>query len=278
MKVSIIIPNWNGRAVLEKCLDSIRLRTEGLGYNYEVIVIDNGSNDGSVEMLRNDYAWAKVIANEKNLGFAKANNQGFEIAKGDYLFMLNNDTLVTENWLENMLAIVEADNKIASLGCVLVSREQYFYQGSPKFGTRERLTVCGAAMLIRKKALLDVGMLDDVNFSPIYGEETDWNYRARNKGYKVMETSLVPIIHIGSHDTTGQTSREYQYVLMNTHRLKAMLYNLPLNLLASHLGGLTLIFINSIRERRLRLLLKAYRNILADWSAIRQERRRRLGG
>ena len=137
------------------------------------------------------------------------------------------------------------------------------------------MTTCGGAMLMRRKALEKIGSLDAEHFSPIYGEETDWCYRARNAGFKIMETDSSIIIHYGSHDTTKQTSREKQFILMNTNRLKAMLYNLTLPEMLRHVPGLGLIFVNALRYGRGKLILKAYWNNLHNWKEISAERKKR---
>ena len=268
-KVSIIVLNWNGKELTRACLKSILKNTRYP--NYEIIVVDNGSIDGSVEMLEKEFPQVKLIKNKENKGFAGGNNQAMEIAEGDYFFLLNNDTLVTKGWLEKAVEIMESDNRVASVGSTLLP------PGAPLNGVggkdKERDTVCGAAMLMKRKVVERIGALDADNFSPIYGEETDWNYRARNIGYKVIETQKSKVIHIGSVATKKQNPN--QYVLLNTHRLKAMLYNdSPMRFL-KRIPGLGLIFVNSIREGMTIPLLRSYWNNIRNWRNILQERKRR---
>ncbi|MDI6654718.1 MAG: glycosyltransferase family 2 protein [Candidatus Hydrothermarchaeota archaeon] len=271
-KVSIIILNWNGKELTKNCLNSIRERTEYP--DYEVIVVDNGSTDGSVEMLEREFPEVKLIKNDRNLGFGRGNNQGMEIAQGEYFFLLNNDTLVTRGWLTNAVEIMESDNRIASVGSTLippseVGQVEYIQRGKD----RQRDTVCGAAMLMKRKAAKRIGMFDVENFSPIYGEETDWHYRARALGYTVIETKKSVVVHIGSVATKKQNPN--QYLLLNTHRLKAMLYNdSPVSFL-KRIPGLGLVFIHSINERMTMLLLKSYWNNIKNWRNILKERKKR---
>ncbi len=270
-KVSIIILNWNGRELTCSCLRSIKEETDYP--DYEVIVVDNGSTDGSQEMLKREFPWARLIENPRNLGFARGNNQGMEVAEGDYHFLLNNDTTVTKGWLAKAVEVLESDPRIASVGSTLVPPD--WDEKPPEASEVEKDTVCGAAMLVRRKVIERIGPLDDRNFSPIYGEETDWNYRARNIGYRVVETGRSVIKHIGSVDTTKGTTKPYQYVLMNTHRLKAMLYNDgPLSFLR-RIPGLGLIFLRSIQEGTTGLLLRSYWNNVKGWRNILEERGRR---
>lgn len=270
-KASIIVLNWNGRELTRNCLRSIKEETDYP--DYEVIVVDNGSTDGSQQMLRNEFPWARLIENPTNLGFARGNNQGMEVARGDYIFLLNNDTIVTRGWLSSAIQVLESDPRIASVGSTLVSPD---WDGKPPEGGEvEKDTVCGAAMLVRRKVIERIGPLDDRNFSPIYGEETDWNYRARNIGYRVVETGRSVIKHIGSVDTTKGTTKPYQYVLMNTHRLKAMLYNDGPSSFLRRTPGLGLIFLRSIQEGTTGLLLRSYWNNVKNWRNILEERGRR---
>lgn len=260
-KVSIIILNWNGKQWMEKCLKSIKENTDYP--NYEVIVVDNGSKDGSVELLermKKEGYLNVLIKNPENKGFAYANNQGFGASKGDYYFMLNNDTLVTKGWLENAVNVLESNEKIAAVGSKLIQLEDYEAKKYEIKPNRDRQTTCGAAMLMQKSIADKIGNLDAENFSPIYGEETDWCYRARNSGFKIMETDSSRIVHLGSVDTKRQTGKEWQYTLMNTNRVKAMLYNLGPIEFARHVPGLGLIFVKSIKDGMLKFLLKSYWN------------------
>ena len=95
--VSIIIVNWNGLDHLPNCLDSITAQTFR---DFEVVLVDNGSEDGSLSFVREHYPWVKVIPLPENTGFASGNNHGFENSQGDYIVTLNNDTRVEPNWLE----------------------------------------------------------------------------------------------------------------------------------------------------------------------------------
>ena len=275
-KVSIIVLNWNGERWMEKCLGSVKENTTY--YDYEVIVVDNGSKDGSVELLEKLKKQGLInvlIKNSENKGFAYANNQGFAKAKGQYYFMLNNDTLVTKNWLTNAVNVLESDSKIAAVGSKLIQHEDY---DSKKYGIGpdvEKQTTCGAAMLMRKDVIDKIGVLDAENFSPIYGEETDWCYRARSAGFKIMETNSSRIVHLGSVDTKRQTGKEWQYTLMNTNRVKAMLYNLGAVEFAKHIPGLGLIFARSIKDGMLKYLLQSYWNNVKILGHTLKERKKR---
>lgn len=130
-------------------------------------------------------------------------------------------------------------------------------------------------MLLRKGVVEKIGALDAEEFSPIYGEETDWCYRARNAGYRIVETDSSRIKHLGSRDTKRQTGKDWQYVLLNTHRLKAMLFNLSTLEFLRHAPGLALVFVRAVPEGRLHLLLKSYRNNIKDIGKIMRKRKER---
>ncbi|MFA4983515.1 MAG: glycosyltransferase family 2 protein [Candidatus Micrarchaeia archaeon] len=104
-KVSTIIVNWNGKHLLAACLDSLKRQTFR---NFETIIVDNGSTDGSVELLRAKYPWARVIRNKENLGFAQANNIGIAASKGEYVALLNNDVVADRRWLGELVACADA--------------------------------------------------------------------------------------------------------------------------------------------------------------------------
>lgn len=271
-KVSIIVLNWNGKELTRDCLKSIIEHTEYP--DYEIIVVDNGSTDGSIAMLEEEFPDVKLIKNDTNLGFGRGNNQGMGIARGEYFFLLNNDTLITRGWLSSVVKIMDSDSRIVSVGSTLippsdVGQVEYIRRGTDRW----RDTVCGAAMSMKRKAVERIGMFDVENFSPIYGEETDWHYRARAIGYTVIETKKSVVVHIGSVATKKQNPN--QYILLNTHRLKAMLYNdSPISFL-KRIPGLGLIFVQSVGERTTLSLIRSYWNNIKNWRNIFEERRKR---
>jgi GT2 family glycosyltransferase len=270
-KVSIIILNWNGKELTKNCLESIRENTDYP--NYEVIVIDQGSSDGSVEMIEKEFGdEIRLIKNRENIGFAAGNNQGMEIASGDYFFMVNNDTLVTRGWLKAAVEMMESRANVASVGATLITPDGAVQDGGED---GEADTVCGAAMMLNREVTEKIGRLDAENFSPVYGEETDWNYRAKNAGFKVLQSGKSRLVHFGSVDTTKNTTFEFQYVLLNTHRLKAMLYNDSVFTFPKRVPGLGLIFVQSFKQGVTHWLLKSYWNNIKNLRCILYERRKR---
>ena len=268
--ISIIVLNWNGRNLLRNCLNSLKKNT--IYENYEVIVVDNNSNDGSVDMLKHHYPWVRVIKNRKNISAPTAMNQGIKTSKGMYLVHLDNDVqFIQKEWLNNLVDTMEADKNIASLGCQLLS-----FDAKPHYENKIKYVdnVCGSLMMIRRDAIDKVGTFDDKNFTPVYGDETDWNYRAKNFGYKNAEALNTAVVINGS-DSQRSRGADFSYFLTNKHRLRAMLFNLsPINFLM-RLPGLGLIFVNSIPQKTIHLLLKSYWENIKDFKRIIEERRKR---
>lgn len=233
MDVSIIIVAWNVREPLYNCLKSVNNETKGI--DFEVIYIDNASKDGSVEMVIEEFPEVKVIQNEKNEGFIKANNQGIEISKGRYVLLLNSDTIILDNAIVKTIKFADTHPEAAVVGCKVLNPDRtlqnncfmypsilnmflsatYLYKIFPKskFFGRERMTwwdfndvrevetVCGCFSLVRKKAIRQVGLMDDMYF--VYGDDPDWCYRFKQAGWKIMFTPEPKIIHYG-----GQTTRQ----------------------------------------------------------------------
>jgi GT2 family glycosyltransferase len=229
--VSVIIVSWNTQDILRNCLGSIY--EQGGDVTLEVVVIDNASTDGSAEMVRKDFPQVTLIENSENRGFAAANNQGIAIAKGRYVLLLNPDTIVLDNAIDKTLSFADAHPETAVVGCRVLNPDRtlqptcfmfpsilnmllsatYLYKLFPKsrFLGRERMTwwdrtdtrqvdaVTGCFMLVRREAIERVGLLDEQFF--VYGEETDWCYRFRQAGWKVMFTPCANIIHLGGQST-----------------------------------------------------------------------------
>lgn len=247
MDVSIVIVNWNTRDILCNCLRSIE--AEAGPVDYEIIVIDNASTDGSVEMVHREFPQVRLIENTENRGFAAANNQGIAVAQGRYLLLLNSDTLVLDGALAKTVAFADTCPDAAVVGCRVLNPDRtlqptcfmypslfnmllsstYLYKLWPKsklFG-RERMTwwqrddvrdvdvVTGCFMLVRRDALEQVGGMDERFF--MYGEETDWCYRFKAAGWKILFTPAGEIIHLG-----GQSSRRVRVEMTVQLRLSIL--------------------------------------------------------
>jgi GT2 family glycosyltransferase len=231
MDVSIIIVAWNVRELLHNCLKSVYEQTRGI--KFEVIYVDNASKDGSVEMVRKEFPKVKILQNNKNEGFIKANNQGIKIANGKYILLLNSDTLILNNAIAKTVKFADEHHESALVGCKVLSADRtlrrtcFMYPSilnmflsatyvskifpQNKFFARERMTwwdfndtrevetVSGCFSLVRRKAIEQVGLMDEIYF--VYGDDPDWCYRFRKNGWKVLFTPDAEIIHYGGQNT-----------------------------------------------------------------------------
>ncbi|HET6459733.1 MAG TPA: glycosyltransferase family 2 protein [Syntrophales bacterium] len=221
MDISIIIVNWNTGALLQTCLESISKTARDI--SYEVIVVDNASEDGSVTMLKEKYPDVRLIENKENRGFGAANNQAMRIMTGRYALLLNTDTILTENAVRELYTFMEnhpdaamacgqlrnADgskqNSIANFPDLLTlltntSLLEYVFPGrypSKRYSYDKPIEVdscIGACLLVRKKAIDEVGMFDERYF--FFFEETDWAYQMRRSGWRVFHVPTAFIYHM----------------------------------------------------------------------------------
>ncbi|MEW9669522.1 glycosyltransferase [Ammoniphilus sp. 3BR4] len=212
MKTSIIILTCNKLEYTKLCINSIREYTkEG---SYEIIVVDNHSSDGTVEWLSAQKDIISILNNE-NLGFPKGCNQGIELASGENILLLNNDTIVTENWLNNLIVALYSSDKIGAVGPVTNSASYYQsiitdYQSIDEmhhFALRNnrlnykkwdnRLKLVGFCMLIKREVVERIGLLDE-RFSPGNFEDDDYSFRILSAGYQLLLCKDTFIHHFGS--------------------------------------------------------------------------------
>ncbi|QEK12494.1 methyltransferase domain-containing protein [Crassaminicella thermophila] len=212
MKTSIVILTYNQLYYTKLCIDSIRKYTDK--DTYEIIVVDNHSTDGTVQWLK-DQEDIQTIFNKENLGFPKGCNQGIKVSQGDSILLLNNDVIVTPNWLSNLTTCLYSSNDIGAVGAVTNNCSYYqtinaSYKNieemiafakknnvSNKDAWEERLKLIGFCMLIKKEVIEKVGLLDE-RFSPGNFEDDDYSFRTRKAGYRLMLCKDVFIHHFGS--------------------------------------------------------------------------------
>ena len=245
MKLSIIIVNYNVEHFLEQCLHSVLKASENI--SNEVIVVDNSSVDGSVAMVRKKFSQVKLLVNEKNLGFSAANNQAIKTATGEYVLLLNPDTVVQEDTFEKTIRFMEAHADGGGLGVMMLDGKGNFlpeskrglptpsvafykvfgfaaiFPNSKAFGkyhlgyldknkTHEVDVLAGAFMLIRRSVLDKIGLLDETFF--MYGEDIDLSYRITQAGYKNYYFPETRIIHYKG-ESTKKSSVNYVLVFYN---------------------------------------------------------------
>ena len=230
MKLSVVIVSYNVRSYLEECLKSVQEALEGI--EGEVFVVDNHSDDDSVEIVRQVYPWVNLIVNLENLGFAKANNQAIRRAQGEYVLLLNPDTVVTQDTFRGVLAFMDEHPKAGSAGVMMCYEDgsrapesrravptpwvaarkmlgftkRYYLSNLPWDQPCKIEVVSGAFCLLRHQALKTVGLLDEDFF--MYGEDIDLSYRLLKGGW---ENWYLPysIIHYKGKSTQKS---DYRYV------------------------------------------------------------------
>ena len=227
LDLSIVIVNWNTKDMTRDCLASV---CAGLGsLAVEVIVIDNASSDGSADMIVAEFPEFILIRNSENRGFAAANNQGFEVARGRHVLLLNTDTLIHGNVLPASVAWLDTDSEVGAMGCRVLNTDgsvqltcsmypsilnlllQLF--GFSKFSypqffgrhimkpwlrdsEKEVEVISGCYLLVRRAVIEQIGRLDEGFF--FFGEETDWCKRMRDAGWRLMFAPVGEITHHGS--------------------------------------------------------------------------------
>ena len=232
---SIILVCWNNKAYLEPCLDSIYQGQ--LKRSFDIIVVDNGSTDGSQEMLAEKYPGAGLIQNDSNVGLGKASNQGIEATIGRHVLLLNNDTVVNGPSLDAMVEFMDTKPAVGAVGCKLLNPDgsvQSCYNNFPslheEFLIATRLGellwegypgiiegndvrsvdwMGSACLLLRREALDQVGLLDEEYF--IYGDEADIQYRLKRAGWLAYYLPEATTIHFGGRSMNRWSRRKMVY-------------------------------------------------------------------
>lgn len=251
IQLSVVIVNYNVKHFLEQALMSVQAAIRGL--DAEVFVVDNNSVDGSVQMVREKFPWVKLIANKHNPGFSKGNNIAIEQARGEYVLLLNPDTVVEEDTFHKIVEFMDATPDAGALGVKMYNGEGEFlpeskralptpwvafykifglarlFPNSKKFGkyhltyldrdeTHEIEVLSGAFMLLRKSVLDEIGLLDETFF--MYGEDIDLSYRVTKAGYKNYYFPDTKIIHYKG-ESTRKGSLNYVLVFYKAMRIFA---------------------------------------------------------
>ena len=230
MKLSIVIVSYNVRNYLEQCLQSVKQALEGI--EGEVFVVDNRSDDDSVETVRTNYPWVRLIVNQENMGFSRANNIAIREASGEYVLLLNPDTIVEKDTLREVLGFMEEHPKAGGAGVMMHNADgslapesrralptpwvsclkmlgfskQYYMSHLPWDKPGRIEVISGAFCFLRRKALDEVGLLDEDFF--MYGEDIDLSYRLLKGGWENWYLPY-PITHFKGKSTQKS---DYRYV------------------------------------------------------------------
>jgi GT2 family glycosyltransferase len=287
MKLSIVIVNYNVRYFLELCLLSVQKASKNI--ESEIIVVDNVSSDGSCEMLVQNYPDVQLIQNTKNVGFSKANNQGVAKAKGEYVLILNPDTVVSETTFEKMLHFADQKINVGAIGAQLVDgagvflpeskrgiptlkatffkltglnakKGTYYNHGLDKDDNGQVEILVGAFMMLKKSVYQEIGGFDEDYF--MYGEDIDLSFRLLKKGYQNYYFGATKTIHF-----KGESTRKDVRYLKHFHGAMEIFYkkHFKINIaskLLMKVGSKLWFFIKYIQLTETPILLEERKRVL----------------
>lgn len=267
LDLSIVLVCWNNKKYLEPCLRS--LYETALKSRFDVIVVDNGSTDGSQQMLSEQFPAVQLLQNSENVGLSKASNQGIKATEGRYVLLLNNDTLVNGPSIDAMVSFLDANPSVGAVGGQLLNPDgtvqschnhfstlteefliatrlgEFFSEGYPAIIDDNKVGPVGwmssACLMVRRTALDEIGLLDEEYF--IYGDEADLQYRLKMANWQIYYLPHVTTIHYGgrSMNRWGRRNMVYRgkmlfykknYGPLRTAVLRALLGGLSLSKLA----------------------------------------------
>ncbi len=245
-RVSVIIPNWNGKDLLEPCLESLYRQQFD---DFETILVDNGSNDGSVAFVRNNFPQVKIIRFDENRGFSPAVNAGIAASNSLYVALLNNDALVQPLWLKELVGALDANAEVGSVASKILffsdptsvnsAGDEFSWFG---VAYQRRLTrgdvglfddpryvfsACAAAALYRRELFEKIGLFDESFFA--YHEDVDLGFRSQLAGYRCLFVPTAIAHH--RHRATSSRVPSLWFYLRERNKLFVLIKNLPAKLL-----------------------------------------------
>lgn len=239
--VSVVVPNYNGMEFIEICLKALLGQIEP----EQIIVVDNGSNDGSRELVEEHYPKVQLIALDQNYGFCRAVNEGIHRASTPYVILLNNDTSVCPGFAEELVKALEADPKAFSVGAKMLQYHQKdriddagnfycalgwaFARGKDKpaswYEEPDRVfAACGGAVIYRREVLEQLGCFDEAHFA--YLEDIDVGYRAQIFGWHNLYEPKARVYHVGS-GTSGSRYNEFKVSHSSRNSIYLIYKNMP---------------------------------------------------
>lgn len=251
MNVSVIIPNYNGETVLMRCLNCIGNQVRN---NKDIIIIDNGSTDNSVAMVKKEYPDVTLICNSNNVGFAAAVNQGITYATSEFVVLLNNDAFAEPNFLKGLYECIVSDRNVFSASSKMLSYanpdtidnagDQFCLlgwafktgDGQPRsLYSRKRIifSACAGAAIYRREVFERIGYFDEAFFA--YLEDVDIGFRANLNGYKNVYCPEAEVLHIGSASTGSTTYNDFKVKISARNNVYLVVKNVPIVLLIVNL-------------------------------------------
>jgi GT2 family glycosyltransferase len=289
---SVVIPNWNGKELLAPCLRSLYAQDFG---DFETILVDNGSHDGSIEFVRDHFPRVKIIGFKENRGFCAAVNAGILAADGRYIALLNNDTEVDRSWLKELVAALESDPQLGSVASKVLfhfdpqtvnsAGDEFSVFGVPyqrrwmsgdcdDFNEpRYVFSACGAAALYRRELFEKIGFFDEIFFA--YQEDVDLGFRSQLAGYKCLYVPTAVVYH-KYHQTSSRVA-DFCMHLRERNKYFVLLKNLPLKffLLCAPLFLFHEVFalLQAVRLRRIQIYFTARWDVWRHLPLLLESRR-----
>lgn len=242
-KVSVIIPNYNGMKFLPECMEALKKQSYR---DFETIIIDNASKDGSVAWLKEHYPEAVLVENQENLGFSGAVNQGIQMSRCPYVLLLNNDTKAEPSFIGNLVSAIERDPRIFSVSSKML---QFYHrdlmddagdlycalgwafqrgvgQSAEKYNKPCKVfSACAGAAIYRRQVFEKIGYFDTMHFA--YLEDIDVGYRAQIAGYENWYEPEAVVLHVGS-GTSGSRYNDFKVKLAIRNNFYLNYKNMPL--------------------------------------------------
>ncbi len=246
---TIIIVNWNTGDLLSSCLTSIMKNIDPLDQlKTEIIVVDNGSSDDSIQLVQTHFPWVKLIRNEQNVGFARANNQGIAANNAEYIVLLNSDTIIHESALYLLLDFMKTHPEAGVCGPRLINQDgtlqpscypmltpekefwrllfldriypkaSYPLNDWDMMSSKQVEVLKGACLMLRRTALNEVGLLDEQYF--MYSEEIDLCYRMAQLGWQIWYIPSSVVTHFGA----ASSSKMQEQMYLELYRSKVKFY------------------------------------------------------
>lgn len=238
---SVVIVTWNGGDLLRSCLEGLKRQED---VSFQIVVVDNGSSDGTIELLHDHHPDVRTVANRVNRGFAAANNQGFAASDGEFIATLNNDAVPDRRWLTSLVALAREEPRTGSVASRMVQAsnpalfdsaglapDRLGYAWNLRAGmpvpaldpAREVFGACAGAALYRREAIVRSGGFDE-RFESYY-EDVDLAWRLRHRGWESWYQPAASVTHM--HSATGKRIGGRKAYLVGRNRIWTMVKNAP---------------------------------------------------